>query len=177
MSKFRADITFAASVLILTAFGLFFGGRLIVDPPIALDRDILAMNPRVFPTLILAFTMLTAFIFLATERKKGSLVVNTRTESAASTLAALYRQIIFIGITVTCALLLTKFGFLATMFLLMASTSLLVGNRNPLQIFGVSLVFPLSFYIIVTYMLRTQLPEADIVERTLATIIQVLNKT
>ena len=121
------------------------------------------------------FILLVSLIFLATESRKGSLAGNTLKEGSPQSSAALYRQFGFVGLTVVCALLLTTLGFLATMFLLMAGTSLLVGNRSSLQIFAISLVAPLSFYMIITYVLRTQLPEADIVERTLAMIINTLN--
>jgi len=177
MTKFPADVVFVISVLILAALGLFFGGWLIVDPPILLSRDILAMNPKVFPTLVLFFILLVTLIFLAVEGKGDSLVGHTLKEGLPQSSAALCRQVGFVGLTIGCALLLTTFGFLVTMFLLMAGTSLLVGNRNFLQIFAISLVTPLSFYMIVTYILRTQLPEIDIVERTLAMIINALNTT
>ena len=70
--------------------------------------------------------------------------------------------------------MLTTLGFLTTMFLLMASTSILVGNRSPLQILTLSLVLPMCFYIAVTHVLRTELPEADFIERALAPFIQLL---
>ena len=74
MSKPQADVTFTAVVLLLAVLGLVFGGWLIADPLIPLGPDILAMNPRVFPTLILAATALVAFIFLA---KDGTAVSYT----------------------------------------------------------------------------------------------------
>lgn len=174
MSKPQADVTFTAVVLLLAVLGLVFGGWLIADPLIPLGPDILAMNPRVFPTLILAATALVAFIFLAMEGKKGAFSAIRKTRNSAAGSAALYRQVLFIFITVGCALLLTTLGFLTTMFLLMASTSVLVGNRSVFQVLTISLVLPLSFYIIVTHVLRTALPELDIVERTLAPIMQLL---
>lgn len=174
MSKPQADVTFTAVVLLLAVLGLVFGGWLIADPLIPLGPDILAMNPRVFPTLILAATALVAFIFLAMEGKKGAFSAIRKTRNSAAGSAALYRQVLFILITVGCALLLTTLGFLTTMFLIMASTSVLVGNRSVFQVLTISLVLPLSFYIIVTHVLRTALPELDIVERTLAPIMQLL---
>ncbi len=174
MSRPQADVTFTAVVLIIALLALIFGGSLIAEPLIPLGRDILAMSPRVFPTIILACTALVAFIFLATEQKKGTLFRSRSDQRVGSDVAAVYRQILFVLITVTCALLLTTLGFLTTMFLLMASTAVLVGNRSIPQIVGISVVLPLSFYIIVTHVLRTDLPEADIVERALAPFIQLL---
>ncbi len=174
MSQPRADVTFTAVVLLLAVLGLVFGGWLIAEPLIPLDRDTLAMDPRVFPTLILAGTALVAFIFLLIQSKQGALWVTRTGGDSAGGSTALYRQGIFVVITVACALVLTTLGFLTTMFLLMASTSILVGNRSPLQILTISVVLPLSFYVVVTHVLRTELPEVDIIERTLAPIIQLL---
>lgn len=170
MPRPRADVTFTAVVLLLAVLGLVFGGWLIAEPLIQLDRDTLAMDPRVFPTLILAGTALVAIIFLVMEGRKG--VFGASRNALAS--AAVYRQALFVLITVTCALLLTTLGFLTTMFLLMASTAVLVGNRSVFQIVTISLVLPLGFYIIVTHVLRTALPEADIVQRILAPVMQLL---
>ena len=65
MAKFPADVVFAIGALVLAVLGLLFGGWLIVDPPILLSRDILAMSPKVFPTLVLFFILLVSLIFLA----------------------------------------------------------------------------------------------------------------
>ena len=59
------------------------------------------------------------------------------------------------------------------MFILMASTSILVGNRKPLQILGISLAIPLGFYIAVTHVMRTALPEIDLVQRALAPLLRL----
>ena len=174
MSQPQADVTFTAVVLLLAVLGLVFGGWLIDEPLIPLGRDILAMNPSVFPTLILAAIVLVAFIFLVMEGRKGFFRASQSAPRTEDGSTALYRQAIFVVITVGCALLLTTLGFLTTMFLLMTSTAMLVGNRSVFQIIAISLILPLSFYIIVTHVLRTALPEADIVERTLAPILQLL---
>ena len=174
MSQPQADVTFTAVVLVVAVLALLFGGWLIAEPPIPLGPDILAMSPSVFPTLILAGTALVSFLFLLSQARAGALWKAPGSSETAVGHEALYRQGLFVVITVTCALLLTSLGFLTTMFLLMASTSVLVGNRSPLQILTLSLVLPLCFYVAVTHVLRTELPEADIVERTLAPFIQLL---
>ena len=79
---------------------------------------------------------------------------------AAASRAATIRQLAFLGISVACALVLNTLGFIITMFILMASTSILVGNRRPLQILGISLAIPLGFYIAVTHVMRTALPKS-----------------
>ncbi|MFL2546204.1 MAG: tripartite tricarboxylate transporter TctB family protein [Candidatus Rariloculaceae bacterium] len=174
MVRPQADIAFTAVVLLLAVLALIFGGWLIAQPPIPLGSDILAMSPSVFPTLIVAGTAIVSLLFLVGQARVGMLWRTPGTSAPATQAAAIYRQILFVAITVACALALPLLGFLTTMFLLMASTSILVGNRSPIQILSLSIVLPLSFYVAVTHVLRTELPEADVIERALAPFIQLL---
>ncbi len=174
MSHLEADVKFTAVVLLLAVLALVFGGWLIAEPPIPLGPDILAMSPKVFPTLILAGTALVASIFLITKRRNGTLFVAGSADEGARAGGTMYRQILFVFITVSCALLLTTLGFLTTMFLLMVSTAVLVGNRSVVQVLSIGLILPLSFYIIVTHVLRTALPEVDFIERALGPVLRLL---
>lgn len=172
----HADVRFAAVALVLSVLALLFSGRLIVDAPIPLDRDLLAMSPRVFPYLILLGTVVVAATFLGLRIRdagSGSVAAVSDTDVAASR-AAMMRQLAFLVISVACALLLDTLGFIITMFILMASTSILVGNRKPLQILGISLAIPLGFYIAVTHVMRTALSEIDLVQRALAPLLRLL---
>ena len=172
----QADVRFTVVVLVLSVLALLFSGRLIVDAPIPLSRDLLAMSPRVFPYLILVGTVAVAAIFLGIRaRDAGSeSAVAAGTADAAASRAAAMRQLAFLVISVACALALNTLGFIITMFILMASTSILVGNRKPLQILGISLAIPLGFYIAVTHVMRTALPEIDLVQRALAPLLRLL---
>ena len=190
----QADARFTAVVLVLSLLALIFSGRLIVDAPIPLDRDVLAMSPRVFPYLILLSTVAVAamsIVFRVREAGTGrdasgaaspaDRASNTAapppTASSADSVAprtAILRQLAFLVIAVACALLLSTLGFMITTFMLMASTSVLVGNRKPLQILGISILIPLGFYIAVTHVMRTALPEIDLVQRALAPLLRLL---
>lgn len=170
----QADVRFTIIVLILAVLALAFGGRLIADPPIPLASDLLAMNPRVFPFLILLGTVVVALIFLLNEARAGAFGATRATQVEGESSTTLWREAVFLFITVTCALLLSTLGFITTMFLLMSSTAVLVGNRSPIQILSISILIPVSFFIIVTHILRTALPEADIVQRLLAPLIRLL---
>ncbi|MGI9257400.1 MAG: tripartite tricarboxylate transporter TctB family protein [Gammaproteobacteria bacterium] len=174
MSRPQADVTFTAVVFAIAVLALVFGGWLIADPPIPLGPDILAMSPRVFPTLILLATAVVSFIFLVLSHKNGTMFRSGSNVAVEGRHGALIRQGLFVVITVCCALVLTTVGFLTTMFVLIASTAVLVGNRSIAQILAISIVIPLSFYIVVTHVMRTELPEADVIERALQPILQLL---
>ena len=171
----QADARFTAVVLVLSLLALLFSGRLIVDAPIPLDRDVLAMSPRVFPYLILLSTVSVSAIFLGIRTREtdpGSAAADSANAAASRT--AMLRQLAFLVISVSCALVLNTLGFIITMFILMVTTSILVGNRNPLQILGISIVIPLAFYIAVTHVMRTALPEIDVVQRALSPLLRLL---
>ena len=210
----QADARFAAVVLVLSVLALGFSGWLIVDPPIPLDRDLMAMSPRVFPYLILLSTVAVAGMFLGFRVREvgtgreaagaaASASTTTGTASPAATATGIaasrhagsgaaapppiasnahsvaprtanLRQLAFLVIAVACALLLSTLGFMITTFILMASTSVLVGNRNPLQILGISILIPLGFFIAVTHVMRTALPEIDLVQRALSPLLRLL---
>ena len=201
----QADARFTAVVLVVSVLALVFSGWLIVNPPIPLDRDLMAMSPRVFPYLILLSTVGVAALFLGFRmREAGQARDAADTASPASGTAspaagtaspaagtadppptasdadsvaprtAILRQLAFLVIAVACALLLSTLGFMITMFILMVSTSVLVGNRKPLQILGISILIPLGFYIAVTHVMRTALPEIDLVQRALTPLLRLL---
>lgn len=170
----QADIRFSVVIFVLAVLALIFSGQFIAAPLIPLSGDLLAMNPRVFPALILMCTAVVTLIFLVNQVREGAFNATGPSERASGTATAPWRQIAFLVITVTFALLLTTLGFVITMFLLMVSTSVLVGNRNPVQILSISIVIPISFFIIVTHVLRTALPEIDIVQQLLAPLIRLI---
>ena len=171
----QADVRFTAVVFVPSVLALAFSGRLIVDAPIPLDRNLLAMSPRVFPYLILLSTVAVAGIFLGFRmRAVGAGTAAAGTADKRTSRTAMLRQLAFLVISVSCALVLGTLGFLITMFILMASTSVLVGNRNPVQILGISILIPLGFHIAVTHVMRTALPEIDLVQRALAPLLRLL---
>lgn len=170
----QTDIRFTGIVFILAVLALLFSSQLIVEPPIPLTTDLLAMSPRVFPFLILLSMALVALIFLLSEARVGAFKAISSTENGNRVSTNFWRQIAFLIITIICALLLNRLGFITTMFLLMTSTSVLVGNRSLVQILCISILVPVSFYIVVTHVLRTALPEVDVVQRMLMSVTQLL---
>jgi hypothetical protein len=171
----QSEVQFALVVFMLSIIALIFSGQLIIDPPISLDSNLLAMNSRAFPLLILVSTVVVSFIMLVNVTRETNLYIPRKNPGISAEVPNGYwQQGLFLIITITCALLLTTLGFIATMFLLMVSTAILVGNRNIFQILSVSILIPLCFYIVVTRVLRTSLPETDIVQRFLGPLIRLL---
>ena len=171
----QSEVRFALIVFVLTITALIFSGQLIIDPPISLGNNLLAMNSRAFPFLILISTAVVSFVLLVNAiRNTNSYISQQDSDGSAGVPKGYWQQGLFLIITVVCALLLTTLGFITTMFLLMVSTAVLVGNRNVFQILGISTLMPVCFYVVVTHVLRTALPETDIVQRFLGPLIRLL---
>ncbi len=171
----KADFVFFAAVLALAVAGLLFGQWLIAEPPIVLSRDISPLNPRVFPTMVLLGIVAVAAIFIV-KRLRGvdNAWESVEVSAGPAGKGGLRRLLLFLVLVVSCALVLNQLGFMTTMFLLMVATSLLIGNDNLLQILGISIGLPLAIYVVVTHLLRTSLPELDLVESALAPILALL---
>ena len=170
-----ADFAFVLVLLALALLALAFGSWLIAEPPIVLSRDISPLSPRMFPTVVLIGLIGIAVLFIV-NRLRGADAV-WQDEDAVADVAApggARRLALFLGLVIGSALLLNTLGFLITMFLLMLATALLVGNENIKQILALSLVLPISIYVIVTHFLRTALPEIDAIESFLAPILALL---
>lgn len=162
-------------MLALAVGALIFGQWLVAEPPIALSRDISPLNPRLFPSIVLVGIIAVAIVFIVNRVRGADAMWDPGVEPTSTRDAAgLRRLLLFLLLVVACALVLDRFGFLTTMFLLMVATSVLIGNDNVPQIIGISIALPLGIYIVVTHFLRTSLPELDFVESVLAPILALL---
>jgi Tripartite tricarboxylate transporter TctB family len=171
----KADFVLVAVVLALAVLALLFGQWLIAEPPIALSRDISPLNPQLFPSIVLLGIVAVAAVFIVNRLRGIDDVWEDAMASAEPANPRGFRRLLaFLILLIVCALLLERLGFLATMFVLMVATSLLVGNDNLPQIMLVSVAMPLAIYILVTHFLRTSLPELDWVEASLAPVLALL---
>lgn len=171
----NADFRLVAVVLLLAVAALAFGQWLIAEPPISLSRDISPLNPRLFPSLVLLGLVVVAGFFIA-NRIRGADEVEIELEPALATHGSggTKRLLGFLVLVVSCALALNTLGFLTTMFVLMLGTSLLIGNDSIAQILGFSAGLPLLIYVLVTHVLRTSLPELDVIEAVLVPLLGLL---
>ncbi len=171
----KADFVFVLILLALAVLALIFGNWLIAEPPIALSRDISPLSPRMFPTVVLIGLVGIAVLFIV-NRMRGA-DADWQEDDVAPVAGApggSLRLALFLCLVVGSALALNSLGFLTTMFVLMLATSLLVGNENIKQVLAISVILPISIYVIVTHFLRTALPELDAIEGFLAPILAML---
>lgn len=171
----KADFVFVLTLLALAVLALIFGSWLIAEPPIALSRDISPLSPRMFPTIVLIGLVGVAVLFIVNRiRGADALWQQQEAKAVITTGRGEKRLIAFLCLVVASALALDTIGFLTTMFVLMAATSLLVGNANLKQILALSIGLPFGIYIVVTHFLRTALPELDAIEGFLAPLLAML---
>ena len=171
----KADALLVAVVLVLAVAALALGPWLIAEPAISLSRDISPLNPRLFPSLVLVGIVCVAVAFIV-NRVRGADAGDIQSEDVvgARDPSGFRRLLGFLVLVVTAALLLDTLGFLTTMFMLMFLTALLVGNESIPQILSISIGLPLVIYVLVTHVLRTALPELDVIETVLAPLFALL---
>jgi hypothetical protein len=170
----KADFVFVLTLLLLAVLALLFGGWLIDEPPIALSRDISPLNPRTFPTIVLIGIVGVAALFIVNRVRGADALWQEHESRESAARGGTKRLIAFLCLVVASALALDTVGYLTTMFVLMAATSLLVGNANLRQVLAISVGLPFVIYVIVTHFLRTALPELDAIESVLAPLLAML---
>ena len=125
------------------------------------------MEPTLFPsiilTLILALSILAAiFAVIAYKRADSTAVGDAASEPVSD--KPFVRVAVFFTTLVCYGLLLEPAGFLMSSFLVITVISLLLGNRNWIQIALFAVVSPVCLYLLATRVLLVSLPELDTIE-------------
>lgn len=147
---------------------------MVAKPKLLFGRSLSAMEPTLFPyivlSLILFFSILTAaFAFIALRRETQL----KKPVSEQSTLQEIpvFRVVVFFIVLVAYGLLLKPAGFLISSFLAITVISLLLGNRNWLQIALFAFVSPVCLFLLATRGLLVSLPELNPIELFYAGVI------
>lgn len=156
--------------------------------------------PYITLTLILALSILTAIFALIaarslstrasstahdlsdntepaseTPRDESTYTGSTHTGTASPEFALedkpVFRVAVFFIMLVAYGLLLKPVGFLISSCIVLTVISLLLGNRNWLQIIAFAVLSPVCLYLLATRILLVSLPELDVIELFYAGII------
>ena len=156
----EADVVLGGIFFVLSCLGLLFLGALVAEPKVLLGRSLTAIEPSLFPSLVLSGLAILSALFLArTMRRSTSKVIDDGRERSS-----LHRALLLFAIMIAYALAMKPFGFLFSTVVALASVSYLVGNRNPVQIGLVSIASPILLYLLATRLLAVSLPELSAIE-------------
>jgi len=166
----RMETAVAGVLLVLAAAFALFIGNLVAEPKMLLGRSLSAIAPDLFPLIAIALMIGLCALFLISIYRRRS--ENTAPADAADAERADWKRIgAFFGILLIYALTFYPIGFLASTVIAMILLSLLAGNRNAVQIIGLSCLCPIGLYIVSTRLLRVSLPELSSVEFAFARVL------
>jgi len=158
-----AGVTGIAAIAAVLAMPL-----LVAAPKLLFGRSLSAIAPSLFPyvtlSLIAGFSffviVFSGFGLLSRKKLADQNEITTESDNDSSWLRTAGFFIILTGY----GLLLKPAGFLISSFLVISATSLLLGNRNWLQIILLALLAPVCLYLLATRAMLVSLPELNQIE-------------
>lgn len=159
LSRLSAEAWLTGALLLVSLSCLVLMNVLVAKPKLLFGRSLNAIEPTLFPSIVLAMiAILSAGLLFA---RRHTLIVKIQSEREAGSLVLALQ---FFAILVFYALAMNPLGFLISTALSLAAISFLAGNRSLLQILAVSVVSPIALYLIATRGLAVSLPELSTIE-------------
>lgn len=165
LSRLSAQAWLVGTLFVISSSALLFTNALIAKPKVLFGRSLSPIEPTLFPSIILTLLVLLCTIYLFTNR-------NRLLESSTSrNYASAFKTIRFFIILVVYAVTMIPFGFLISSAVAMSSIALIAGNRSLVQIFALSIISPITIYLVATRGLAVSLPELSPIEFAYAWIL------
>lgn len=159
ISRITAEAWLTAVLLIVSLGGLVFMSNLVAKPKALFGRSLSAIEPSLFPKLVLITLLVLAGWLFFTRRKTFLREVDDLVAYRSSV-----RALLLFGVMIFYALAMKPFGFLISSAISMAAISWLAGNRSiPLKM-ALSITGPVLLYLIATRGLAVSLPELSSIE-------------
>jgi putative tricarboxylic transport membrane protein len=156
-----AAILGAASVVCVLLIDL-----LVAPSKMLLGRALTAIEPSLFPVIILVGLTALCAIFLWTNRGANS----ANADQKVHDIGEWSKVVMFFVILLIYALIFNPFGFLISTAIALALLSFLAGNRSVFQIATLSIASPIALYLVTTRLLLVSLPELSVIEFAYASI-------
>jgi len=158
-SRLSAEGWLAGALLVIAILCLALMEFLVAKPKLLFGRSLNAIEPSLFPSIVLAMLAILCAAYLVARRRSLLVAANAAREEGSVILA-----LKFFAILIFYALTMAPFGFLISTALSLAMVSVLTGNRSVLQILAVSLISPVALYLVATRGLAVSLPELSPIE-------------
>lgn len=159
LSRLSAEGWLVGGLFVLSLELLSFMNVLVAKPKLLFGRSLNAIEPTLFPTLVLVALAAIAAGILVAHRRTLVIVPKGGKESGQLILA-----LQFFAVMVFYALTMVPFGFLISSAIALGAISWLAGNRSLIQIAAVAIVSPILLYIVATRGLAVSLPELSPIE-------------
>jgi len=170
----RNELLFALVTGLAALASIIALPSLVAKPKMLFGRSLSAMEPSLFPLITLALIVVMSCLLLPFAIRGMLRTTKSFDDNAVAlgiTEKPTFKVAIFFVILVFYGLLLKPVGFLISSFLVISMLSLLLGNRNWIQIFLFASLCPIALYLIATRGMLVSLPELNQIEFFYANII------
>lgn len=141
--------------------------HLVAAPKVLFGRSLSAIAPSLFPYITLALILLLSatlvLLCFLRNRQSTSLETDIDDDAIVDKTGLVKTGLFFIFLT-AYGLCLKPIGFLISSFLVISAISLMLGNRNWLQILLLAILAPVCLYLIATRAMLVSLPELNYIE-------------
>lgn len=170
--RFSPERIILLALLSMSLLALAFMGQLVEAPKVLMGRSLSAIEPSLFPRIMIAaLAVLSALVLLLTFKgTEGSEVISTD-DAIPTDWKAVQRGALLFACMLFFALTMETFGFLISTAITMVMISVLTGNRSVLQIGILAIVGPILLYLTATRVLAVSLPELNVIELLYARIL------
>lgn len=176
----RREVLFAGVAGLTAIMAILAMPQLVATPKLLFGRSLSAIAPSLFPyitlTLILLLSATLIFLSLLNFRRPTAAITQNENGALADTTTdtdknGLLKTSLFFILLTGYGLLLKPAGFLISSFLAISAISLMLGNRNWLQILLLAILAPVCLYLVATRAMLVSLPELNQIELWYATAI------
>jgi len=160
------EILFAGIAGLTATLAILAMPHLVAAPKVLFGRSLSAIEPSLFPYVTLALTVLisASLILLNGFRAKRATTIVEQHPDRTEPDAGWMKTVLFFVLLTVYGLLLKPVGFLISSFLVISATSVMLGNRNWLQILLLALLAPICLYLLATRAMLVSLPELNAIE-------------
>lgn len=165
----QKEIRFAAISGLLAIAALFSMQHLVAAPKLLFGRSLSAIEPSLFPYItlslivVLAVSVIILSVFSLRRTKHSQAHIELANQEPEEHTGWMKTGLFFLLLTIYGALL-KPVGFLISSFIVIFSVSLLLGNRNWIQIVLFALFAPIFLYLTATRLMLVSLPEINQIE-------------
>lgn len=153
------------NILLLLGLGYTLGFHVIEAPvPLKVQRNPYALQPHVWPTVLIILLMVLICINIYGIIKKNKGKESFTLKAFASSIPAFFKGKLFLGIAIVviASFILEPLGFMVTCFLFLVSYGYLLGDRKYVRLVVVALVVTLFLYVVFGVLLSVNLPRGTV---------------
>lgn len=172
------EMLFAGVAGLAALLALFTLPHLVAAPKLLFGRSLSAIEPSFFPYITLTLVailsaVLISFSWVGSRKMTQQAVLDNNDSVVHENRTGFLRTVIFFVLLTSYGLMLKPVGFLISSFLVICATSIMLGNRNWLQILLLAVFAPICLYLLATRAMLVSLPELNQIELWYAQAVNI----